>query len=199
MKHLMRPLGSHPVPYPASFDQYLAYCDTVPDQRWELIDGELVMMAGVTEAHAIVTANIGRTLDSAARRRNCRAYQNSILIRTPTPNDSAYIPDVVVRCGPVEPSSIAFADPVVVVEVQLPSTGAVDRGPKLDGYRLVPTLQNILLVYQDEVRVEHYRRAGDLWVYDRHVTRSDRIALPVLDATIDLSEVYEGLPELPGA
>ncbi len=68
----------------------------------------------------------------------------------------ATIPDIMVRCGPRRDRNFAM-DPTVVVEVLLRSTMVRDRGAKFDFYRSLPTLQHIALVYQDQMRVEHYR------------------------------------------
>lgn len=39
-----------------------------------------------------------------------------------------------------------------------PSTIDTDRGPKLAFHKSLPTVRHIVLVYQDQKRVEHYRR-----------------------------------------
>ena len=82
-------------------------------------------------------------------------------------------------------------DPLVVVEGLSPSTEAIDRGEKLDNYRLVPSLTDYLIVFQDRMRVEHYSRvSADEW---RLVTRDgagDSILLPTLGCELRLAEVY---------
>ena len=54
---------------------------------------------------------------------------------------------------------------MLVVEVLSPSTAAYDRGEKFDAYRLLPTLQEYLLVDPAARRCDLYRRGADgLWV-----------------------------------
>ena len=67
-------------------------------------------------------------------------------------------PDIVVRCGPADSTRTFITDPLIVVEVLSPSAIDVDRGAKLDFYKAIPTMMHIALVYQDQMRVEHYRR-----------------------------------------
>jgi hypothetical protein len=67
-------------------------------------------------------------------------------------------PDVVVRCGALGTKTFII-DSLVVVEVLSPSTIDIDRGPKLDFHKSLPTIRHIALVPQDQMRVEHYRRA----------------------------------------
>jgi len=66
-------------------------------------------------------------------------------------NHAAFEPDVVIRCGPTNPRSRAATDPVVVFEVLSPSTMRYDRGTKLERYREIASLKQIVLVYQDSI------------------------------------------------
>ena len=56
-------------------------------------------------------------------------------------------------------------DPVVIVEVLSRSTEEFDRGRKWLQYQTLPSLQHYLLVSQDELRIDHYRRQGSDWYY----------------------------------
>ena len=85
-------------------------------------------------------------------------------MRVQTSADDAYFyPDVVVVCG-----QQAFEDdgldtllnPIVIVEVLSPSTEAYDSGEKFRRYQQLASLREYVLVAQDSVRVEHYRRQG---------------------------------------
>ena len=67
--------------------------------------------------------------------------------------------DASVVCGPLEldPSDATrqtVLNPTVLIEVQRPSTESDDRGPKLDCYKLISSVQAVLLVAQDENRVD---------------------------------------------
>ena len=101
----------------------------------------------------------------------------------------ATIPDVTVRCGePVGRNWIN--DPVIVAEVLSPTTIDFDRGPKLEFYKSLATMRDIVLVYQDQVRVEHYRRAGEGWVMQPLVRLADRLSLDSLFFYMGLTEFY---------
>jgi Uma2 family endonuclease len=75
---------------------------------------------------------------------------------------SKYRPDVLVRCGPSQ-NKTYVTDPVVGVEVLSPSTIDNDRGRKLRFYKNMPTARHIVLVYSDQMRVEHYAWMSDGW------------------------------------
>ena len=52
-------------------------------------------------------------------------------------------------------------NPSLIVEVLSDSTAAYDRGDKFALYRRLPSLREYLLIFQDRVRVECYRRSAD--------------------------------------
>lgn len=85
-------------------------------------------------------------------------------------------PDLLVRCGPGAARSYV-TDPLVVAEVLSPSTMDMDRVEKLRFYKRLPTLRHIVLVNQDQMRVEHYRRGDAGWEQETLTSPSDRLSL----------------------
>lgn len=57
----------------------------------------------------------------------------------------------------------AITNPAVIVEVLSPSTEKRDRGVKLEAYKQLVSLEDYVLVSQDERRVEVHHRDGDAW------------------------------------
>ena len=104
-------------------------------------------------------------------------------------------PDIVVRCGDVGAGNF-ITDPLVVVEVLSPSTmddakdEMKDRGRKLEFYRTLQTLQHIVLVYQDAMRVEHYDRTESGWELDTLSTPDAVLDLTCIAFEISLKEIY---------
>ena len=52
-------------------------------------------------------------------------------------------------------------EPVVIVEVLLPTTAHLDRGVKLAGYFTVPSIQHYLIVDPDAASIVHHARSAD--------------------------------------
>ena len=75
-------------------------------------------------------------------------------------------PDVIVTRSSVDAADpLIKHEPVLVVEVLLPSTAAYDRGDRFAAYRLLPSLREMLLVDPDSRRCDIYRQVADgLWV-----------------------------------
>jgi Uma2 family endonuclease len=108
-------------------------------------------------------------------------------------DDYAPIPDVVVRCGPLVESGYA-KDPLLVAEVLSPSTMKWDRGGKVEFYQSIASLKAILLIYQDEVRVEAWLRDGEDWRREVRQGPSADLSLPHLGGAVELAEIYDGIP-----
>lgn len=99
------------------------------------------------------------------------------------------------RDGPGEPGSRrgrGQPDPAPrqrPLEVLSPSTEAYDRGEKLDHYRRIPSLREVLHVAHDARRVELWRRARDGWALARFEDGDD-VTLESLGCSIGVAEIY---------
>ena len=175
-----------------SVPDYRAWVAGRPDdERWELLDGEPVLMSPPTERHQTIVSNLIRRLGDLADVRGCRVVPG-IAVVSRDMDDFAPIPDVVVRCGPMLPDGYA-SDPVLVAEVLSPSTMSADRGRKTDFYRAVESLQVFLIVYQDEPRVEVWRRQeGDAW-RKQALGLDGAIELPEFGGALPVATVFAGL------
>jgi Uma2 family endonuclease len=190
---------------PISIDAFLTMLDRCPEtERWELVDGFVVtMMTRAKPSHCIVGLNIASALRTAARSRGCWAIPEA-LVRNADRDDMTVAPDVLVRCGPEAKNfGPVIDDPLIVVEVLSPSTMAYDRSTKFAFYQSIPTVAHIVLVYQDERRVEVFSRGGAgedgtvAWHYTALTHPADVVALPALDFAMTVADVYDGvtLPE----
>jgi Uma2 family endonuclease len=149
------------------------------------------MMTNPTETHEQITSNIGAPLKLAMDPRGCRTYQGGIRVqRSDDSRDTDKPrPDIVVRCGAVG-SKTYITDPLVVVEVLSPSTIDVDRGPKLDFYKSLPTIRHIAFVYQDQTRIEHYRRGEQGFELEVLTRPEDVVHFEAVEFRIDLARIY---------
>ena len=171
-------------------DGFLAFLDgRPPDERWELRDGVPRLMVGGTVRHARIAGNIDHGLFAAARARGCEVIRG-LLVEADL--HSAYEPDVLIRCGRLDELSRREPAPRVVFEVLSPTTMQHDRGPKFDGYRALPSLEQVVLVYQDSYRVESWLRRDANWADAPLVlTRLDEsLAIPVIGASITMADIY---------
>ncbi|MFZ1102298.1 MAG: Uma2 family endonuclease [Hyphomicrobiaceae bacterium] len=161
---------------------------------FELVEGVIVMMTNPTEVHEQIASNIGAPLKLAIDVRGCRTYLGGIRVQlSDDPRDTDKTrPDVVVRCGALGTKNY-ITDPLVVVEVLSPSTMDTDRGPKLEFYKSLQTVRHIALVYQDQMRVEHYRREERGFELDVLTHPEEVLFFEAVAFRIDLARIYFGV------
>ena len=179
----------------AAFDAFLEGVANGKD--YELIDGEVVLMGNPTETHEQIASNIGAPLKLAMDKRNCRTYQGGMRVQTTrlSTGMDKYKPDVLVRCG-ARGNETFITDPVVVVEVLSPSTMDRDRGRKLAFYKCLPTVQNIVLAYSDQMRVEHYFRIPEGWECQVLSRAESILDLAAVEFPISLETIYFDVPDI---
>ena len=180
-------------PEPVTIEAFDAFIEAQADATlYELVDGAIVMMSNPTETHEQIAGNIGAPLKLAMDRRSCRTYQGGMRVQRSADRNETDKPrpDIVVRCGPTSTSRTFITDPLVVVEVLSPSTIDIDRGRKLEFYKSVPTIRHIALVYQDQMRVEHYRRGETGFELDVLKAGADVLHFEAVDFKLELATVY---------
>lgn len=172
----------------ADFDRFM---ERREDDFFELVDGTIVAMSNSTESHEQIVLSIAAAIRPVGDRRGCRTYAGGVRVqRSEEVNDSNKLrPDVVVKCSP-RTNRTFITDPVIVVEVLSPSTLDRDRGPKLTFYKTLPSLQHIALVYQDQMRIEHYRRTDDGWTLEILTMGEQHLQFDAIEFEIALNDVY---------
>lgn len=171
-------------------DDYFAFEETAFG-RWEYVDGRIEAMAGGTDDHNTVCSNIVGTLRAALLPRGCRVYGSDMKVHCGDGTNT--YPDVSVVCGTRvyhRGRTDIYANPLLIVEVLSPGTEDYDRTENFDHYRTIPSLIDYLLVSPDEARVLLYTRDGDHWDFREVMGRESAIALPSVDVTLALSDVY---------
>ena len=173
-------------------EEYLAL-ELASPTKHEFYDGEIFAMAGASEAHNLIVANVSAALVSTLRDRDCRAYASDLGVLLPT---GLYTyPDASAVCGPREIENIGGLDtlknPTLIVEVLSKSTEAYDLGRKFDHYRTIESLRGYLLLRQDRPRGYHYSRQEDgRWLMAVADGLDSRVTLPELDATLFLADLF---------
>ena len=176
------------VPARMTADEYLAWAIEQPKRpRYELVAGELIMMAPERAAHARVKAAIWRALDDALRaaRLPCEAYPNGMAVKVD--DLVVYEPDALVRCGePLDGDEVKITDPIIVVEVLSPSSLARDTGAKLEDYFRLASVVHCLIAKTENRTVVHHHRTGDGTIMTRFV-RTGRLGLdpPGISITVE--------------
>lgn len=166
------------------------------DVRHEYVDGEVFAMVGATKAHNLISGNLYSLLRMAVADRPCRIYVSDVKVHIETKvGERFYYPDLHAECAPYSEDRFYSEHPSLIVEILSDSTERGDRSDKFYAYRKLASLEEYLLVAQDEQRVEVYRRSTG-WELELYGAR-DAFRLESVDAGIAVSNVYAGV-ELPG-
>ncbi|HWS83788.1 MAG TPA: Uma2 family endonuclease [Ktedonobacteraceae bacterium] len=163
--------------------------------RYELIDGVVYDMTGSSEEHGQAAGNIFSLVHNHLRGKgSCRVYQDQFV---KVPNRPSSVPDVVVTCNRLDwdkdkklkPFKIQY--PRIIVEVLSPSTEKFDRKEKFSRYRCCLSLEVYILVHQDEMLIEVYRKSTG-WKKERFI-EGQMITLDQIGLDLSVDEIYEGV------
>jgi Uma2 family endonuclease len=155
--------------------------------RYEFIDGMVIMRVGASAAHTIVKGNVFGALAGRLRDTLYRALTDGLKVVTPA---QAHYPDVAVIGGPIEPFEDRIREPVVIVEVLSRSSAARDRGAKWVGYGELPSLQHYVLIAQDHTRVEVFTRNAEGWSLTLYAPPLAAVPLAAIGVELALDEIY---------
>ncbi len=143
-------------------DEYLAWAMEQPKRpRFELHCGEVYSMAPERVRHALVKRDAMLELMRAVRAAgvDCEVFPDGATVVVD--ESTAYEPDVTVQCGgAVDLDGVTVDTPIIVVEVQSPSSASIDAATKYFGYFQVESLRHYLIVDPVRKSVAHHVRTG---------------------------------------
>ena len=174
-----------------SLQEYFAL-ERTSNIRHEYVDGEIRAMAGETPNHNRIARNLCVRLQIAFEGKPCESFIENIRVQV-TPTRYRY-PDITALCGDAhfdEQNPPSLLNPAVVIEVLSPSTANVDSGAKFDEFRQLQTVQDYLLVAQDQILVTHYSRLSEgRWLVTICNRFEDVLTLNSVEVSLTLSDVY---------
>lgn len=153
------------------YDEYLAL-EASSDEKHGWINGLVYAMSRGTPEHGRLSAAMVRGLPQTAE---CRVYSSDTLLYVEKAQHSTYA-DASIVCGAIltrgakdkngKSLGEAITNPSVVVEVLSKSTASRDRSERFVLFQQIESLEEYVLVSQDERRIEVRRRDGRSWVTD---------------------------------
>lgn len=168
--------------------------------KHEYWDGEVYAMAGGTREHAALAARIIARIGAETIGRECEVFTSDLRVRVAATGLACY-PDVTVVCGPPETDPAdrnTVLSPTVIFEVTSDSTEDYDRTEKLDNYRQIPSLREIVLVSHRSPSIEVWRRGGHQWL--RHTFGPGEDArFESITCGVSVDDLYRGVVSGGGA
>ena len=179
------------IQHPMSVDEFFEWLEK-QDQRYELVNGHPLMMAGASIAHDTIVMNGSRVFGNQLLDTPCRPRSADIAIKIPAGN--IRYPDLSVDCGTPGNDAKSSDKPTLVIEVASKSTQHFDDVDKLEEYKSIPSMEYILLVAADGPRVRFYYRDEDrAWESRPIIGMDSRIEMTLIGVSITLGDLYHGL------
>lgn len=152
-----------------SYVDFLRF-EAASEGKHEWVDGVVYAMTRGTPEHARLAARM--ILRALGDLEGCEPFTGDVAIFIAGAKQHTYA-DAVLVCGALEMKTVrdrngkpigeALTNPTVIVEVLSDSTERYDRDGKFEAYKKLPSLEQYILVWQDEKRVEVRTRNGGLW------------------------------------
>ena len=178
-----------------TYDDYLEWEQRQPE-RHEYVRGEVFAMAGTTDRHNEISGNFYTLLRQHLRGTPCRVFMADVKVRVEAA-DCGFYPDLQVTCAESDRADrLVKRFPVLVVEVLSDSTASYDLGDKFAAYQQLDSLREYVLVDQERIRVQVYRRRDGQWWVDS-VGPGGRLSLESVDLECPVEVLYEDLSEPP--
>lgn len=177
---------------PMTADDFLVW-SLDQEERYELVDGRPVLMAGATVSHDRIVVNILGELRNRLRGGPCRPATADVAARMVRGNIRR--PDVTVDCGDPAPTALESKAPVVFFEVLSPSTRSADFVRKAAEYQALPSLRHFALIEPGRVEVHLWTRGPDgAWPLPEELRTLDQtLHLPAIATALPLAEIYDGV------
>jgi len=171
-------------------EEYFAL-ENVSDMRHEYYDGEIIAMAGARRDHVRITSNINSSLDTQLEARpDCSTFASDLRVRVS--GKIYFYPDVVVACDEqyTDSTQLVLTNPALIVEVASESTAMYDRLTKLEAYKRMPSMLEVLIVDQYRVRVEQHTRMTEGWFVREFLSLDDTVNLDSIACALAVRKIY---------
>ncbi len=175
--------------------------EEISPTKHEWFRGEVYAMAGGGYNHTTICGKVFAAANTALRGHRCKARSGEQRVKVEASGLITY-PDAVIFCENPRfegSNNHTLLTPNVIFEVLLASTENYDRGDKFRAYAQIETLTDYVLIDQNRVTVEHFRRTDAGWLLNSYIRREDSLRLEDLEIELPLDSIYEELelPEIP--
>lgn len=172
--------------------EYLAF-EREAAEKHEYVGGTVIRMAGGSKRHIRIAGATTIAIGSVLQPRGCAAHPSDQKVRSPKARTYRY-PDLTFVCGSPEyldEAETILLNPTIIVEVISPSTARTDYGEKMREYIEIASLQDLLLIEQDQPTITHLARMeGDIWTFRALNDPGQSIRLKAVDVPIALKDFY---------
>jgi Uma2 family endonuclease len=176
-----------------SVDDYLNLEEQAQSKN-EYVDGWIRAMSGATLRHNMVSVNALVSLATLLKGNPCRPFNSDTKVRIHRAGMKRfYYPDLQVVCKSNEPTSVFQDQPILIIEVLSPSTRRYDLDEKMAAYLTIASLEYYIALEQHQPIAIVMSRTADGFLREVIEGIKTDIKLPVLECTLSMREIYEGI------
>ena len=175
-------------------EEYMELEKTSPI-RHEYVDGQVYAMTGETKNHNRILADLFRELNDQLANRKCEAFIENVKVKVRPA--LFYYPDLAVSCESLteieDEDEYVVNNPIMIVEVLSKSTERTDRNEKMREYKNIDSLREYVIIAQDRMRVEIYRRSqpGEDWRGEIYGGAEKEALFESVGAKVKLADIYK--------
>lgn len=180
------------------------FIETRPDEeKWELIEGQIVMQARPSLMHQVIVVTLQRLLNVGLEQSGSSwiAIHDPAIDLRPFIAGHTYVPDVaVIDAATIEPDQNVVEGCYLAAEIlapsdrrKLPGTRRTKIDVKQAGYEALPLCQAVLLLEQKSPALALSVRSGETWTRTR-LTGDDRLVLPGFGLDCAVADLYARTP-----
>ncbi len=162
--------------------------EKISETKHEYFDGEIFAMAGASRSHQRIISNLVIDIGTHLKNTPCEVFSSDMKVRADKGKKYFY-PDVLVSCTKGDGDSHFEESPRIIVEVLSNSTRKLDKTLKRLVYQSITTLEEYVLIEQDRVEIQVFRRA-DNWQSSYYYIDDD-ITFTSIGLTLPVLEIYQ--------
>ena len=186
---------------PLTAAEYLAQ-EAQADRKNELIQGTLFPMAGASANHNRIATNLCRLLPLENDEQTFEIFMGDMRLGVPDQATYTY-PDIMVIKGEPQfqtPRQTEVLNPCLIIEILSDSTANYDKTAKFQLYRTLPSLEEYILVSQQDYRLEHYTKLDDRrWLLQDITGLEASLQLSSVNLSLSLQDLYKRVSFGPAA
>jgi Uma2 family endonuclease len=163
--------------------------------RHEYRHGLVYAMAGGSDDHDELSLNLIELLRQKVRDQGCSVRSGNVKVNYA--DAFFYYPDIFVTCDPRDSEDRYIKRyPKLIAEVLSPSTEKFDRNDKFADYQQIETLEEYVLIAQDQMLVECRRcvkeENTERWETEVY-QKSEQVILTSIELKVAIEELYRGV------
>ena len=153
--------------------------------KHEYLDGCIFSMVGASKNHGRIIRNLLGKFDLHLTNSPCEPFSSDLKVKA---GQNYFYPDVVVDCNPESETAYFAEQPTLIIEVTSRSTRHRDRSEKLLSYLNIESLQEYVLIDQDIVSIDIFRRSEN-WIL-RNYALGDKVLFNAINLELSVEEIY---------